>query len=333
MKRAGIANVPPQESLLIALFQLALAVVSPCLPVHGEWITAGDLAQALPVFAQLPPATEVGRSPAPGAQRIFHRLELNRLLRQFSLQGELTKQGQLASEPCFAWPLRQLATEPLIAAMSQILSVDPGAIELKDYSRFPVPPGELLFLRAGLSPVPGARSDLLFWRGFVVYSKDRRLPIWAKIRVHAPAPRIVAKTELLPNVPITADQVEATVSTQPVGDTRYATSIDEVVGRVPRARIEPGAAIQGSQLTAAPDVRAGDSVQLEVRNGALSIRTSAKAERSGRSGEIIPLINPLSGARFAARVEGPSKASVTVTSSAKPAFLPKAKPLPAEENR
>lgn len=312
---------------MIALFQLALAVVSPCLPVHGEWITAGDLSQALPVFAQLPPATEVGRSPAPGAQRVFRRLELNRLLRLFSLHGEL------ASEPCFAWPLQPLPTEPLIAAMSRTLSVESSAIELKDYSRFPVPPGELLFPRASLSTVPGTQDALLFWKGFVVYSKDRRLPIWAKIRVHAPAPRIVAKTELLPNVPITADQVEATVSTQPVGDTRYATSIDEVVGRVPRARIEPGAAIQGSQLTAAPDVRAGDSVQLEVRNGALSIRTSAKAERSGRSGEIIPLINPVSGARFAGRVEGPSKASVTVSSSAKPAFLPKAKPLPAEENR
>jgi len=39
---------------------------------------------------------------------------------------------------------------------------------------------------------------------------------------------------------------------------------------------------------------------------------TGKAERSGRIGEIIPLVNPHSSAHFSARVEGRERAVVTL---------------------
>jgi hypothetical protein len=49
--------------------------------LDGDHIRAADLAAAMPVFAALDPAIEVGLSPLPGITRVFHRLDLLRLAR------------------------------------------------------------------------------------------------------------------------------------------------------------------------------------------------------------------------------------------------------------
>lgn len=61
-----------------------------------------------------------------------------------------------------------------------------------------------------------------------------------------------------------------------------------------------------------PDVKAGDVVQLEVHRGPLTIRTEARAEQTGRAGDLIPLTNLASGARLMARIEEKGKLSITV---------------------
>jgi flagella basal body P-ring formation protein FlgA len=277
-----------------------------CLPVHAESILAGDLAAANPVFASLDPKMPVGAAPMAGARRVFRGPELARLAKQNHLST-----GNLR-DACFEWPTRALKSEQLAQAMARVLGFDAAAIEVVEQSRFPAPPGDLVFEKAELEPLPGSGGRLMVWRGYVLYCPGRRFPIWARVRILAPTARVVARTALPAGEPIAESALESTVVTDGIAGGVYANSIGEVAGRVPRTRIEPGTAIRLSDLSSMPEIRAGDTVQVEVRNGAMRIRTVATAERSGRIGDLIPLTNPESATHFRARVEGKDKVVLVV---------------------
>lgn len=277
-----------------------------CLPVHGPTILAGDLAAANPVFAGLDPQMPVGAAPMAGARRVFRGVELVRLVRQNHLSAGPVR------DACFEWPAEALSPDRLAAAMAQVLSYPAGAIEVVEYSRFPVPPGELVFEKRDLEAAPGSGGRVLFWSGFVRYSAGWRFSVWAKVRIAAPARRVLARTALPPGEPIAESQIETVAVEDGIDGGVHASSAGEVVGRVPRTRIEPGVAIRLSDLTSPPEVQAGDVVQVEVRNGPLRIRLVARAERSGWAGETIPLTNLESAAHFRARVDGKDRAVVTV---------------------
>jgi len=277
-----------------------------CQAIHGETILAGDLAAANPVFAALAPATSMGPAPMVGAQRVFRGVELARLVRENHLPA-----GPL-HDACFEWPTAAIPASRFAEAMARVLSLEPGAIEILEQSRFPAPAGELVLAKTDLQPLPGADGRVSMWRGFVRYGANRRFPVWARVRILAPVVRIVARAPLAPGQPISATALEATATTDGIFSGTYATSVAEIAGRVPRMRIEPGVAIRLSDVTSPPEIQAGDEVEVEVRNGAMRILLTGKAERSGRTGEIIPLVNPTSSAHFSARVEGRNRVVVTL---------------------
>lgn len=277
-----------------------------CLAVHGESILAGDLAITNPVFAALDPQLAIGPSPMAGARRIYLRLELASLARRHGLAPTAMR------EVCFEWPSQTLTPGALAATMGRVLDCDSGAIEIVEQSRFPSPPGELVFARKDLVPVPGADGRLQLWRGFIRYGVDRRFPVWARVRIALPAVRIVALATLLPGQPILKHQLEQRTVTDASMDGVFASKLDDVAGRVPVARIEPGTPIRIADLKVKPEIAAGEEVQVEVRNGPLRVYMTARAEQSGRRGETIPLTNVQSSAHFRARVEGTSKVSLTV---------------------
>lgn len=277
-----------------------------CLPPRGEAILAADLAAANPVFSGLDPKARIATAPLAGARRAFRVPELARLARQYGLSA-----GPLR-DVCFEWPAGTIPPERLARVMAGVLGCEPGAIEIVEQSRFPAPSGELVFEKKDLAEVPGAGTHLLFWKGFVRYSAGWRFPVWARLRIMAPARRLIARIPLPPGEPIAAEALETVVTADAGAPGGWASSAAEVVGRVPRMRIEPGAAIRLTDLASPPEVRAGDLVQVEVRNGAMRIRSEARAERSGRAGDMIPLINPESSAHFRGRVEGKDRVVVTI---------------------
>jgi flagella basal body P-ring formation protein FlgA len=279
-----------------------------CLPVHGPAILAGDLAAVNPMFAALDPQTPVGAAPMAGARRVFRGLELARLVRQNHLSV-----GPLR-DVCFEWPAVDLSPGALAAAMARALGYEADAVVTVDWSRFPVPPGELVFEKRDLEAGPGPSGRVVFWRGFVRYAAGWRFPVWAKVRIAAPVRRVAARTALPPGEPIAESQLEVVIVADGVDGGVYASSTGEVAGRVPRTRIEPGAAIRLSDLTLPPEIQAGDAVQVEVRNGPMRIRFVARAERSGWAGDTIPLTNLESAAHFRARVDGRDRAVVTIGS-------------------
>ncbi len=66
--------------LLLAVAGTGVAFAG-CMPITGNRILGRDLALADPHFAALPASLTVGFTPAPGAQRVYSTIELQRLAR------------------------------------------------------------------------------------------------------------------------------------------------------------------------------------------------------------------------------------------------------------
>ncbi len=57
-----------------------------CQVLDGDHIRGADLAAASPAFAALDPAEEIGNSPLPGIQRVFHPADLLRLAHSHGIE-------------------------------------------------------------------------------------------------------------------------------------------------------------------------------------------------------------------------------------------------------
>lgn len=277
-----------------------------CLAVQRESITAGDLAEANSAFASLDPHLALASAPMPGARRLFSAGEFARLARQYHLSLGPVR------ETCFEWSMQVPAQAAMAVEMARVLGLDPGAIKVVEQSQFPAPPGALIFRRDNLKPIPSPAGALWMWRGFVQYGVDRKFLVWAKLRIEAPAERVVAITALLPGELIAAGQLKTVSTDDGFAGGIYASSLNEVVGHIPTTRIEALAAVRLADLKTPPEITAGTLVEVEVRNGAMRLYAVGRAERSGQLGETIPLTNPGSSAHFVARVEGKNRVSVTV---------------------
>src|SRR5207302_7997136 len=132
------------------------------------------------------PTTTLALAPAPGVQRILHLSELRAMAARLGVTPSPDK------EICFIRPVTAPDPARLLAAMQKQL---PGAkIEILEFRRQPVPQGEMEFPIAGLRQAPGGG----YWNGFVTYAGSRRFVLWAKVKVLASAPRVIAVESLQP---------------------------------------------------------------------------------------------------------------------------------------
>ncbi|MDW8130123.1 MAG: flagellar basal body P-ring formation chaperone FlgA [Bryobacterales bacterium] len=272
-----------------------------CIAVEGERLLAADLAAAEPVFAALPPDTVLGWAPAPGARRLLGTRELERLAARHGLKLAA------ARAVCVERALAPLSGERVLEALRRALGREDARIELVDYSRRPVPRGELEFDRAQLAQPSGGAA---VWRGRLRCDGGRSLPVWARVRIVAPGRRVVALENLAPGRPVQPSQVGLDEGEWfPFGEPPL-TRVEEAVGRLPRRWIPAGAVLYARLLTAPREVERGEEVLVEVASGGAQLRFRARAETGGRSGDVILVRNPANGRRIAARVEGPGKAVI-----------------------
>ena len=304
--------------MILALHLLAAALGAACLEIPGERILARDLAGAVPGFSALPPELPLGFAPAPGARRILTKQGLDRLASQHGLA--ITS----AAEICLERPMESLTQERVFAALRAALDAEPRAsasglkdarLELLDFSRYPVPRGELEFPHSGLAPPPATRSLApLLWRGRVRYAGSRSYPIWARVKISITCDQVVAAQNLTAGRPVEAGQVEIrTAELNPFSE-RPAGALDQVIGRLPRRSIPSGSALLPSALAAPKQVERGEMVSVEVFSGAAQLSLQAQAQSAGNSGDVISLRNPASGRRFPARVDGERKAVIHANS-------------------
>lgn len=280
-----------------------LLAAAACVAVDGEKILARDLAPATEAFRALAPDTDMGYSPAPGARRVLHAAELSRMIaRHGGVPGQMR-------EICIERATEKLTQETIAAALRTAAGNRQATIALLDWSRYPVPRGEIQFPLAGITPVHGGE---LLWRGYVRYGSSQRCAIWARVRVSLRQPRVVARVALPAGRPILREQLQVEeVEASPFG-ARPVEVMDAVVGRLARRRLAAGAPIFASLLEAPQEIHSGDTVTVEVSSGQARLSFEARADSGGRKGDTIPVRNPATGKSLRARVESAGKASIAV---------------------
>jgi flagella basal body P-ring formation protein FlgA len=270
-----------------------------CLSVAGPNLTAGDLTKAVPEFVPADSSLVLGYAPAPGVQRIMHPIELRQLLARLNFEGATP-----ADDVCFARAVAPLTTEAVLAAMRRTLG-DAAHIEVSEISRFPAPPGELVFPRDYL----GAAS-VGVWYGYVRYDGEKKFPVWARAKITVQSVRMIAREQLHPGAAIHSSQVALqTVEAFPEARTT-PVSLEQIEGCIPRHFIAANTPVWSDSIEPPNDVTKGDRVTVTVTSGLARLSFDAEAENSGRRGDLVSFKNPDSGKLFRARVEGPDQASV-----------------------
>jgi flagella basal body P-ring formation protein FlgA len=285
-----------------------MVLAEPCLPVEHDPIVAADLAASQPAFGRLPASTPVTAAPGPGVRRVFRPLELQSFARSHSL--ELGSVEDL----CFEWPMEVPDRTRLFDAMALALPFPDTHIEILDASQYPAPRGKVEFRREdlGAAALPDAPAPVV-WRGNVLYNGNQRFAIWARVRVTARVPRLVAAESIRRGRPVSASLVRVESSPVFPGPSDLAASIAQVDGLIALRNIPAGAEIHLRQLEGPLDIHRGDVVEIEVQSGLTRVATTGKAEMDGRLGDLINIRNLHSNRLFQARVAGKDKASVVIT--------------------
>jgi|SRR5579871_1471967 len=168
----------------MTVWWLALALAQApdhCALLEHETIAAGDLAAAMPAFAQLPPELAIAPAPAPGTRRLFRAPELAALARSHGIEAGASQ------DLCFEWKMEPLDRGSLAAAMQAALPYPETHIEVLETSVPSAPPGRFEFRREdlGASASKGTHAPVV-WRGNVLYGAGRRFSIWARVLIATP---------------------------------------------------------------------------------------------------------------------------------------------------
>jgi flagella basal body P-ring formation protein FlgA len=282
------------------MMPLAAIAVAGCLAVRPEsdQILAGDFAAAVPALTVPAPEVSVALAPAPGVQRVFRVAELRRMAARFGWNW------QPDADICIERPVSPPDPAQFLAAMRQ--AMPQAGITILDYSRQPVPAGEVNFQPNGLHPAPAGAV----WTGYVRYAGTHRFAVWARVQVLVPVTRLIAAVDLEPGRAITAEQVRAETRPEYPPSIPPLSSREEAAGKWPRTTIHVGTSIRATMLENPKVVLRGDTVTVEVFNGAAHLELQGLAEASGAMGETIAVLNPDSHKQFRARVAGKGRVSV-----------------------
>lgn len=279
---------------------LATLAVAGCLAVNpgSDKILAGDLSDAIPGLTVPAREIAVALAPAPGVQRVFRAAELRRMALRFGWTW------QPESDLCVERPVAAPDPSQYLAAMRKALPE--AGITLLDYGRQRVPAGAIEFPASGLHSGPSGA----LWMGAVRYAGTHRFPVWARVQVLVPVTRVVAAVDLAPGRAIESAQVRAETRQECPSGEPVPVAEGDVVGKWPRAAIRAGTVLRAALLENPKVVLRGDTVTVDVFDGAAHLTLEAVAEGAGAVGENIPVENPDSHRRFTARVEAKGKVSV-----------------------
>jgi flagella basal body P-ring formation protein FlgA len=279
---------------------LLAVLAAACLPLAGPNIAAQDIARAVPGFVPPDSAAVFGYSPTPGVQRTVHPAELQQFLMRQHFTGAMP-----VSDVCFERPTAVIAEAAAKSAMLSALGTD-ARIDIVELSRFPAPPGELVFPREDIGAPPVA-----LWRGYVRYDGDKKFPVWARVKITVRATHIMTLEDLRPGVPIKASQVA--IQTVEEFPTKRSTpnNIAQIEGALPKRFINANTPLWSDSFDPPNAVTKGDRVNVMVRSGLAQLSLDAEAEASGRAGDFVSFKNPESGKLFRARVDGPGRATVS----------------------
>lgn len=205
-------------------------------------------------------------------------------------------------------PPRTLEGEQLLPAMRKALASPAIQIEIVEVSHFPVPDGAIEFARKDLTAPSSPRTPAR-WRGSILSADGHRFSIWADVHLTASCHRVIAAEALPPDMPIRGSQLREE-SYEGFPSEACSWQAEEAVGLAPNRTIPANSPLSREFLVQPPAVHKGDDVIAEYRTAAVRLTLSVVAERNGRVGETIPVLNPSSHKVFQARVAGPGTVAV-----------------------
>ncbi len=212
---------------------------------------------------------------------------------------------------CFERAAAPLSLSQLEAALRHSLG-DSIKVEITDFSRYPVPPGELQFSRSGLNfPPAGNPETAVLWLGHVIYDTSRHLPVWVRVKLATTRTVLVAAQPILSGQVIDAQQVRSEHRAMfPFPDVS-AVDPAQAIGRVVRRSLAAGMVISNDMLSYPPAVSRGETVMVRVEDGAAHLHLTAMSQASGRIGDFIIVENPTTHVRFRGIVDAPHEVLVT----------------------
>jgi flagella basal body P-ring formation protein FlgA len=305
-------------TLALLVIMLLPSAWGQCVAVDGEWVTAGDVAKRLDRFAGSDPNLRLIRAPFPGARRLVNPATLP--------GGSSDPEGLTSESPfCVERQLRPLTREEYWAAIDQVLLVagqdrpertGESAIgfELVDYDHSPLPSGKLEFLVRNLPPPVlggGARAeDPILWRGKLLYSEGRSMPVWARIRLWVEGAVCILAGDVARGAELKeSDCVQSTRRYSPFAPAPVRDST--ALNRTTAARhLSTGELLYPSLLVRKPDVEPGRPVELRVVSGGTRLRFAATPIGSAHTGEHVMVTNPATGKRIEAQVVGTDSVEV-----------------------
>ncbi len=282
-----------------------------CVPVETDRITAADLAKAVPGFSGVDPEQPLAFAPIPGAKRMMGGGEIRRIAAHFGIQ--LVD----AQDICFEYPMQELGPDESLAAMRESLTIPDVNIEIVELSRYAVPRGAVTFPKSGLNSSPNATDkSVLLWRGSLAYGKGKHFSIWARVRIWSEGERIVASRDIRPGEGLSEkDLTVSRVRYFPGSEVRDDRSA--LVGRIAKVRLPAGSPISPLALQKKREVVRGSPVAVAVASDSVHLSFRARAETDGRLGEAVQILNPATGRRFSAVVNGPNSVVVEVAANEK----------------
>jgi flagella basal body P-ring formation protein FlgA len=214
---------------------------------------------------------------------------------------------------CFERSAEPLTDARLKPVLENALGPD-TRIELVDFSRYPVPPGEIVFSAADLMrTAPSAAESAVIWRGHVRYGSRSSAAVWAKVKVSRAEQWVETSRPLRAGAPITVEDVVLKTGWRFPSASKTEHDLNDVLGRVTTRALPSGHALVPAELTAANEIERGDAVDVEVKSGDLLLRFPALAETSGRRNQLITVSAAAGIARrFQARVQEKGKVLVYV---------------------
>jgi flagella basal body P-ring formation protein FlgA len=292
--------------MMLATLSLIAISMMDCHVVTADVIRMRDLAAVEPAFAVVDPDSQVGYSPLPGAVHILTSSQITRLARAYSIdEGEF-------HTVCFERAMRTLGQDELPGLLDRALSIPAARIDLLDFSRYPVPIGDLVFPRSGLALKLSPGADPLLWKGYIVYGSGRHFPVWARVIIHVRLKRVIAIDNLVTSVPVRADQVRIEILDGVPDALAPAQSLDDVVGKLLLRPVHRGATLSLDDISTALTVHRGDKVDVDFESPGMRLRFVAAAEMDGRYGDRIRLRNLQSNNIFEAEVSGKDHARVVL---------------------
>lgn len=290
---------------MILLLMLAAAVPECHLVEHGR-ILGSDLAAASALFAAAPPDQVIANAPSPGARRFFEPAELIRIANANHL--EVTGVTSL----CFQRSAAPLDPALVKSAMQASLGLAHADIEIVMLSKYPAPPGDLVFPRDSLTQP--ASGDTATWNGYVSYDGGR-FSVWARVRLTVPQPRVVSLVDLTPGHIVEASELRLEQANEFPRRTAPLAVLEAAVGMTTRRAIPAGSTLTAAMLETPNDVERGEMVVVEVQSGGAIVKLEAKAESAGRRGDTVGVRNATSGILFRAQIESKGRVSVKCRST------------------